>query len=140
MIAHLLQSTIFALAAALLALLLRKNAAQVRHRLWFIASVKFLLPFSLLFSIGGLVPRHVAAPPAQPRWIVTTQEIVQPLTAPTAAVAIPEQTNYLPAIALALWFAGFAAKPRFQLCTSRRSANPPWVKARIKFRVDAAVW
>jgi bla regulator protein BlaR1 len=107
--AHLLQSTLFAGAAALLAILLRKNAAHVRHRLWFIASVKFLIPFSLLFSMGGLVPRHVAAPTAQPRWIVTTQEIAAPLTAPTATVVIPEQKNYFSAIVLALWFAGFAA-------------------------------
>ena len=109
MIAHLLQSTIFAAAIALLTLLLRRNAAHVRHRLWFIASIKFLIPFSLLFSIGGFIPRHVAIPSAQPAWIVTTQEIALPLTTPTAAVFIPEQNNYSSQIALALWFAGFAA-------------------------------
>src|SRR6185312_6521593 len=130
MIAHLLQSTICAASAALLVLLLRKNAAHVRHRLWFVASIKFLIPFSLLFSIGGLVPRHVAAPTAQPRWIVTTQEIVQPLTTPAAAVVIPEQKNHFSAIILALWFAGFAATAIWWLvrwhCVHavRKSATP----------------
>lgn len=120
MIADLLQSTIFAAAIALLAFLLRKNAAHIRHRLWFIASVKFLIPFSLLFSIGGLIPRHVAAPAAQPRWIVTTQEVAAPLTTPTAAVVIPAQKNFFPAIALALWFAGFATISIWWLVRWRR--------------------
>ncbi|HVV47224.1 MAG TPA: M56 family metallopeptidase, partial [Bryobacteraceae bacterium] len=109
MIAHLLQSTIFAAAVALLAFLLRKNAARIRYRLWFIASIKFLIPFSLLVSVGGLVPRHVVRPSVQPAWIVTTQEVVRPLALPSAASAIPHQSDYLQAIALVLWFAGFAA-------------------------------
>jgi bla regulator protein BlaR1 len=50
---HLWQSTLVALAAALTAwLLLRRNEAGVRHGLWFAASIKFLLPFSLLISAG----------------------------------------------------------------------------------------
>ncbi len=108
MIAHLLQSTIFAAVVALLVFLLRKNAAHIRHRLWFIASVKFLIPFSLLFSIGGFVPRHVSAPAAQPRWIVTTQEIAAPLITQTAAVVVPEEKSYLSAMVFVLWLAGFA--------------------------------
>lgn len=120
MIAHLLQSTIFAAAVALLILLLRKNAAYVRHRLWFIASIKFLIPFSLLVSIGNLIPRHIAKPSAQPVWIVSTQEIIQPLTTSTAPVEIHAPRNYLPATALALWFAGFAAIAIWWLIRWRR--------------------
>jgi bla regulator protein blaR1 len=48
---HLWQSTLFAAAAWLLTVALRKNHASVRYRLWLAASVKFLIPFSLL--IGG---------------------------------------------------------------------------------------
>src|SRR5689334_11833836 len=52
MIAHLWQSTLFALAVGLLTLAFRQNAARIRHALWLAASVKFLLPFSLMVAIG----------------------------------------------------------------------------------------
>lgn len=58
---HLWQSTLFAAAAGLLALALRRNRANVRHWIWLAASVKFLVPFSLLAGLGALpspgVPR-----------------------------------------------------------------------------------
>jgi uncharacterized protein (TIGR03435 family) len=50
---HLWQSTLFAVAAALLALAFRKNRAETRHALWLIASLKFLIPFALLTSATG---------------------------------------------------------------------------------------
>src|SRR3989442_558253 len=50
---HLLQSTLFAMAAGLLTLGFRKNGASVRYGLWLAASLKFLLPFSLLVSLGS---------------------------------------------------------------------------------------
>jgi bla regulator protein blaR1 len=45
---HIWQSTAIVLGVAALALLLRRNGAQVRYWLWWTASVKFLVPFSLL--------------------------------------------------------------------------------------------
>jgi hypothetical protein len=59
---HLWQSTLFALAAALLTLAFRKNRAAIRSGLWFSASVKFLIPFALLTMLGGRVERHVGRP------------------------------------------------------------------------------
>ena len=50
---HLWQSTLFVVAAGLLTLILRKNHARARYWLWLAASVKFLIPFSLLVSIGS---------------------------------------------------------------------------------------
>jgi bla regulator protein BlaR1 len=50
---HLWQSTLFAVAAGLLTVAFRKNRAQVRYWLWFSASFKFFLPFSLLLSLGS---------------------------------------------------------------------------------------
>ena len=47
---HLWQSTLFAVAAWLLTLALWNNRAAVRHAVWLAASVKFLIPFSLLVS------------------------------------------------------------------------------------------
>ena len=49
---HLVQSTVFAGAAALLTLAFRANRAEVRFWLWLSASLKFLIPFALL-SIAG---------------------------------------------------------------------------------------
>ena len=42
---HLWQSTMFAVAAGLLTLSLRKQRARVRHAVWLAASLKFLIPF-----------------------------------------------------------------------------------------------
>jgi hypothetical protein len=58
---HLWQSTVFAIAAGLLTLILRNNRAQVRYRLWFVASVKFLVPFSWLIASGTYLDRVPAA-------------------------------------------------------------------------------
>jgi len=50
---HLWQSTAFAAAAGLLTLIFRRHGAAVRFRIWMVASLKFLLPFSLLVDAGG---------------------------------------------------------------------------------------
>ena len=50
---HLVQSTLFAGAAALLTLAFRANRAQVRFWLWLSASLKFLIPFALLSMAGS---------------------------------------------------------------------------------------
>lgn len=50
---HLWQSTLFAVAIAALAWALRRNGAHVRYWLWLTASVKFLIPFSLLTFAGS---------------------------------------------------------------------------------------
>ncbi len=65
--AHLWQSTLFAALAALAAFALRNNRAAVRHWVWLAASVKFLVPFSVLVAIGGqlgqVTARAVVSPP-----------------------------------------------------------------------------
>jgi bla regulator protein BlaR1 len=50
---HLIQSTLFAAVAGLLTLAFRKNRAQIRYALWLSASIKFLIPFSLLIAVGS---------------------------------------------------------------------------------------
>src|SRR5215470_18626953 len=49
---HLWQSTIVVGVCAMLAFVLRNNSARFRYGLWFVAAMKFLIPFSLLVSIG----------------------------------------------------------------------------------------
>src|SRR5215831_15248899 len=53
---HLWQSTLFCVIAGLLTLMLRKNRARARYGLWLAASVKFLIPFSLLVGLGSHLP------------------------------------------------------------------------------------
>ena len=51
---HLWQSTLFAAVASLLTLALRKNRAQTRYWLWLAATVKFLVPFSILVTPAAI--------------------------------------------------------------------------------------
>ena len=50
---HLWQSTAVAIIAWLLTIALRANAARVRYAIWMVASMKFLVPFSVLTRLGG---------------------------------------------------------------------------------------
>src|ERR1700730_775454 len=50
---HVWQSTLFAITAGLFTLILRKNQARIRYSLWLAASMKFLIPFSLLVALGS---------------------------------------------------------------------------------------
>jgi bla regulator protein blaR1 len=60
---HMWQSTVFSAVAALLALCMRKNYARTRYLIWLAASLKFLVPFSILVSLGSvLMPPHQPAP------------------------------------------------------------------------------
>ena len=104
---HLWQSTLFALVAILLSFALRKNQARTRHTIWMLASLKFLVPFSLLVSAGSHVPRRTSAPVTQPASLVL-EKISQPFPNPTVAVTAHPATNWQ-ALALALWLCGCGA-------------------------------
>jgi bla regulator protein blaR1 len=54
---HIWQSTAFAAIVCLLTLLLRRHQARIRFSLWLAASIKFLVPFSLLIALGGTLPK-----------------------------------------------------------------------------------
>lgn len=107
---HLWQSTLFAGALGLLTLAFRRNGAAVRYGLWFAASVKFLLPFSALVAIGGLVSPHV--PPASPTWtaLVRTGEVAQPFSGTHAVIRTSAARDlHLTIVLLAVWACGFLA-------------------------------
>ncbi len=62
---HLLQSTLFAVAVWLLLVTIFSHApASIRYRFWFAASVKFLVPFSLLAAAGRQMVWVHRLPPA----------------------------------------------------------------------------
>src|SRR5712692_7857559 len=81
---HVWQSTVFAAAAGLLTLALRKNHAQARHWIWLAASVKFLIPFALLVGIGSQLGWRTA--PARPRIYLVIEQIGEPFAAPLPAL------------------------------------------------------
>ena len=114
---HLWQSTLFAAAAGLLTFLLRKNHARARYWLWLAASVKFLIPFSLLVSFGTYLAWPHASPAATGGLYVAMEQISQPfsnaaLTMPAIrqaapAAAAPSLLQWLPALLVAAWLSGF---------------------------------
>ncbi len=109
---HLWQSTVLAVVAALLSLLLRSNRAQVRYWLWLASSVKFLIPFSLLMSLGRLLDWRTA-PAVVPVVSSAVEQISQPFALP-AAHTMAEAASaavfpVVPVLLFASWFIGFTA-------------------------------
>jgi len=110
---HLWQSTVFAAVVGLVALALRRNPARVRYSLWLAASVKILIPFSLLIGLGGLLPkpqRVVAAPTAV---YSAMDEVGQPFSGEMLPVTEGrsraqgrENSQKLPLLVAAVWLCG----------------------------------
>jgi len=138
---HLWQSTLFAVAAGLLTLALRKNQARIRYWLWFSASVKFLVPFTLLITFGSQLQWASARQIAPPAVSSAMAQISQPFTdfsvvaEPTAPSTAGDAGPFLVAI-LALWMSGAIALAlsRFRLRRRVRAvvrASTPRDLARI---------
>jgi len=106
---HLWQSTLFACAVGLLTRLLRTNRAAVRYGLWFAASVKFLVPFSLLIGLGHQMESHKAFAVDQVQWAPTLQ-IREPLAVlnSSAQSLPPSSSTVVPTALFSLWLCGFA--------------------------------
>ena len=76
---HLWQSSLFVGGAGLLALALSRNGAAVRFWLWFVASVKFLVPFAVLTALGAAILTPVAPPPPA---VTLMTPLAKPFSAP----------------------------------------------------------
>jgi bla regulator protein BlaR1 len=110
---HLWQSTAFAAAAWLLTILLRKNSARVRYGIWLVASIKFLIPFSLLIALGGLLPKPAqpVAPAVYAAMRVTEQPFADISAGPTTSVVhtltLPQRIAAdILAVFVVLWLVG----------------------------------
>jgi beta-lactamase regulating signal transducer with metallopeptidase domain len=111
---HLWQSTLFVGAAWLLSLLLRGYSARLRYAIWLTASVKFLLPFSLLIALGGLLPRPHSVVQAQRAAYSTMDTVGQPFSeavlSTPGAVFVARQAQApgisLPLLLVAVWLCG----------------------------------
>ena len=106
---HLWQSTFFAIAAGLLTVAFRRNPAKIRYGLWFGASVKFLLPFALLTTLGRYVETRFPAVEsiATPAVSFAVQYVSETLPEPARFVPVAPRSADWTAIAIAgLWLCG----------------------------------
>ena len=110
---HLWQSTVFALAVALLAIAFRRNHARVRYWLWFSASVKFLIPFALLITLGSALHRAPVMQTVAAPTVSTMAEIGRPFLETASAGLAPAvstsgSADWTLLAALGVWACGFA--------------------------------
>src|SRR5262245_28855432 len=110
---HLWQSTLFTAAIAPLTWICRRNRASVRHSLWLAASIKFLVPFSLLVWAGNQIDWAtpslvVAAPPAVPMFV---ENVAQPSTIFLISAPTPKAPTAFPSTQILFigWLTGALA-------------------------------
>jgi bla regulator protein BlaR1 len=109
---HLWQSTLFVALAAILILAFKKNQARIRHSLWLAASLKFLIPFSILMGLGRRL--------ANPRFSLSGRSAlfsaVEGFSQPFTFVAVTPVNHgatgaylltLLPRLMAAMWLCGF---------------------------------
>jgi bla regulator protein BlaR1 len=135
---HLWQSTVFVVGSAMAAAALRKNGAHVRHLVWLTASLKFLVPFALLMTLGThWASTRSNAPTGGAYSIKTTSlvvdQIAQPFTAAVRAAspAASSETRWIPAAVVSLWIFGSAVVLHGRL--------QGWRRIRRALRVSAPV-
>jgi bla regulator protein BlaR1 len=111
MLNHLWQSTLFAALAGLLTLALRNNRAQARYWVWLAASIKFLIPFSLLVGIGSYMEWPVKRAIAPGSFATVVEQVSEPFPAEAlvAAGSVVTRKNPVPALLWLLWACGFLA-------------------------------
>jgi bla regulator protein blaR1 len=144
LIDHLWQSTIFAGVGWLVTLALRRNRAQVRYWVWLAASVKFLVPFSLLVGVAELAPKHTARPMVQTEWVVAVEEVARPLT--TVPVMATRVDRDYSAVLWLAWALGFSVmlisfgRKWTRMHANVRAAKPMPLGFPIPVRESAALY
>src|SRR5688572_19894977 len=134
---HLWQSSLFAVAVALLTLMCRQNHASVRYWLWFSASVKFFIPFALLMVLGDRLEWASRAPqiatPAVSETLaqVSRPFVVDPVMGFLSVQEAPRSFDWFALAILGIWVAGTIAMTvvRFQMWRRIRAAvcaSSPW--------------
>jgi bla regulator protein BlaR1 len=131
---HLWQSSGIALLAGLLVFVLRKNSPRVRYRVWLSASLKFLVPLTLLVHLGGMIkwPAQRAISEAPLAFAGTLVQIAEPFTPPSySAVPAHVPVHWVPIVISVLWALGLAAIT-FVRCRS-------WFRIRAALRASTPV-
>ena len=147
---HLWQSTLFAVAVGLLTLMCRKNHASVRYWLWFSASVKFFIPFTLLMALGDRLQLASKAPQiATPAVSATLAQVSRPfIEDSTLGVLSVQETprgfDWFALALLAVWVAGLIVMAVIRLRMWQRiraavRASSPWDVPDLPMPVGVAV-
>jgi uncharacterized protein (TIGR03435 family) len=139
---HVWQSTLFAIAAGALTTAFRKNRAKVRYWLWLSASFKFLIPLSLLMSVGS----HLEWAPAATR--IATRAVSFPMVQITEpfpdtwsfAPPKPGAIAWAPIAIIGVWAFGFLAialirlRGWLQIRAAVRSSTPLEIPTTVEVR------
>jgi bla regulator protein BlaR1 len=105
---HLWQSTLVLLAAWVLARACRRNGAAVRYWIWFVASVKFLVPLALLQQLGDRLGRSLPEPlPVNVALVETASAVFVP-SSPRDLATADAMLPQLLLFAAAVWAIGAA--------------------------------
>jgi uncharacterized protein (TIGR03435 family) len=117
-----------------LTLALRNNRAAVRYWIWLAASVKFLIPFSLLVDVGSYFAWQPVPTIQQAQASFVMDEISRPFAAAAPAVRLAgaaPASSHLPEILLfSVWLCGFTIGVLWwfrwwqQIRAAQRSATP----------------
>ena len=140
---HLWQSTAFAAALALVALEFRRNRAEVRYWLWWTASLKFLLPFSIVIAAASHIDTAPAAtlrPPAAVSAILF--EWSEPFSPAPALPPTGHSTSTLPALVWgsgALSIAALRLGGYLRVRSALRASTPLTLHAPIEVRSTTAL-
>jgi bla regulator protein BlaR1 len=122
---HVWQSTVFAAVAGLFTIAFRHNRAHIRYSLWFAASLKFLVPFSVLEGLGSLCAWPSAAHatvPGTPDVSVVVARFAQPFSEMSSAAAMMPHApvDWIPSILIVVWACGCVAVVGLRLRAWRR--------------------
>jgi beta-lactamase regulating signal transducer with metallopeptidase domain len=133
LLTHLWQSTLVLLAAWVLAYACRRNSAAVRYWIWFVASVKFLVPLALLQQFGDRLGRSLPEPlPVDAALIESASAVFVP-SMPRDFATADAAGSYVVAIGVAIWALGAAVlclRWFLQWCS---------VRARLGFAPEASL-
>ena len=103
---HVWQSTLFLMAAWLLTLVCRRNAAAIRYWIWFGASVKFLVPLAALQWLGEHVGRSLPEPRTLNPVLVETASALLVPNLPQDATISADIGSPIPFVVATIWALG----------------------------------
>lgn len=120
---HLWQSSLCAPVVWVLTFMLRKNRAAVRYSLWLAASVKFLIPFSLLVAIGGQLGWRTVPAVQQPQFVTVMTELSRPFAVSphlSRLTITPPPATEIITILVGIWLFGILLGLLFWIRTLRQ--------------------
>ena len=142
---HLWQSTLVMFIAWLLTLVLKRNQARTRYWVWLAASLKLIVPFSLLAAIGDWLGSASVPPATNPQITSAIVKMAQPFSqsqqspeslliafpgSASTLIAASHHGSYLPEMLSATWLCGSLflllrwARDWWTIRTTLRSASP----------------